>query len=73
MHSYMHIYTIAAINKDNHTFSKGAFCPCPPKARDTSWIHLDMTDGKAARYMGSPNRVFCRPFLSLGEAEACLR
>ena len=47
------------------TFSKGAFCPCAPEARDPSSIPLAMKDGKATRYTGTPNRVFCRPFLSL--------
>ena len=59
------MYTVVATNKDNHTCSKGAFCPCPPEARDPSWIPPDLKDGKATRYRGSPNRVLCRLFFSL--------
>ena len=58
-------YTVAAPNKDNPAFSKGASCSCPPEARDPAWIPLDLKDDNATRYRGSPNRVFCRPFLSL--------
>ena len=51
------MYMVAPLNKDNHTFSNGAFYPCPPKARDPLRISLDMKDGKPTRYTGSPDRV----------------
>ena len=28
------MHTVAALNKTNHTFSNGAFCPCHLEARD---------------------------------------
>ena len=60
-----YIHTIVALNKANPTFSKGASCSCPPEARDPSWIAVEKKDSKAVRYMETPNRVFCRPYLFL--------